>query len=194
MQIVVEGPDNSGKSTLIRVLTYDLRYPVIRSPGPCRDAADFLDRYQEFRKSTRTIFDRHACVSEPIYGIICGRQSFHNNLIIQAFYDDPPIFIYCRGRDLKSHRRRRGVDTAEHLSAVEAHHKEICDAYEEWALMYADIFYDINDHLVPEGRNRFKSLVGSTKYLRQLLKLIIWERENGIIRPCRGHRRVPQKV
>lgn len=195
MNIVVEGPDNSGKSTLIKVLARDLNYKVVPSPGPCRSELDFIERYQHLRRVNNTIFDRHACVSEVIYGPLCGRgEAFINPLVLTAFYNDPPILIYCRGRDLAEHKVRKGVDTPEHLEAVYRNHAAICNRYEEWAKMCADVWYDVRDHLAQPGGNVYQAVASSTVYLRKLIRFIIWERENGIVRPLPGHRRVPPKV
>lgn len=195
MNIVVEGPDNAGKSTLIRVLHKHLGWGVVASRGPCKSQLDFVERYQQFRRSRRMIYDRHSCVSEAIYGPLCDRgYECLNPLVLRAFYADPPIFIYCRGRGFEGHKPRLGIDTPEHLAAVKARYHEIEYWYEKWARCHADIWYDSRDYEPQEGETIFNAVDRGTRYIRRLLRYIIKERENGVIRPCPGHRRVPQEV
>lgn len=154
MRIVVEGPDNSGKTTLIDYLARHLvspetgrRFNVFRNLGPCVDLREYRDRIAAVYHATDTIFDRHTVVSENIYGPICRAIDYGAQDVRPAidFYAQRPIFIYCRGRDLAQHIPNHARDTPEHLAAVAANHGKICAAYDRWALRYAHILYRLGD-------------------------------------------------
>lgn len=73
--VIVEGPDGSGKSTLVRRLSEELSVPV--HPRACTsdngiDPAtlrDWVDR-DLHPSSEGGLYDRHPLISEPIYGPI----------------------------------------------------------------------------------------------------------------------------
>src|ERR1043166_7927791 len=70
--IVIEGMDNSGKSTLARVIADHMGLAIQESEGPPRSADEInerVDRYSSMRDTH--LFVRHPCVSNPIYD--CGR-------------------------------------------------------------------------------------------------------------------------
>lgn len=74
-QIVIDGCDGTGKTNLVNDLMKELDLPVHpRSTpsvgGPPADLDDWVER--EFKRDKPIgIYDRHAVISEPIYGPIC---------------------------------------------------------------------------------------------------------------------------
>lgn len=93
--IVVEGADGSGKSNLVRDLVAALGLPIHpRSTpsvgGPPANLDQWVER--EFRRpKVQGIYDRHALVSEPIYGpIIRGAMP--------GMFNDKTWLETCRGR------------------------------------------------------------------------------------------------
>lgn len=104
--IIVEGPDGSGKTTLIKDLSYRYGLPISpRVVGTDTEAmVDLVDWVEQnvSRGFQYTLFDRHRLISEPIYGPIMGRvsnQPFIStswmNTIMGRFYECSPMFIYC---------------------------------------------------------------------------------------------------
>lgn len=76
--IIVEGPDGSGKDTLIDRLLHDFRIDLIRGPravksstsGPVDNLGDWMiTDFDSWRyRETCNIYNRYPLISEPIYG------------------------------------------------------------------------------------------------------------------------------
>lgn len=72
--IIVEGFDNSGKTTLVRQLSEDCKLLVMnnrRRPKSREDVIDYVDMVIPIANRFPVILDRFAPISEPIYGPIC---------------------------------------------------------------------------------------------------------------------------
>lgn len=145
MNIVVEGPDNSGKSTLVDKLSHVLNMRVLHSDGPVKQQEEMHSRCLAYLNATDTIFDRHCIVSERIYGMMRGHVML-DPVLEGMFYDDQQhLIIYCRNtRGLSSHVMKQH-DTQQHLTLVSSRHKQICDLYDKWALRHAHLMYRIGD-------------------------------------------------
>lgn len=195
MNIVVEGPDASGKTTLIGKLAPLLGLSVVKSEGPCVDIHDFRQRCQQLYSLKNVIFDRHCHVSEPIYGYFAKRYDTVDYSLIALIRRNPPLYIYCRGpATLDRHVADHSKDSPEHLAMIERHHSEIRYSYERWANANAHIWYTIGDERsgapeeTAEERHRRYFL-----YLVSLINHLKWETANGF-RPVQGHHRVPREV
>lgn len=104
--IIVEGPDGSGKSTLIQGLSLRFNIPVeprvVDTNGrPLMDLVEWVEKMNK-RGFTRSIFDRHRLISNPIYAPIHGRTSqkaFLNPAWVAdqtaLLYNQDPYIIYC---------------------------------------------------------------------------------------------------
>lgn len=147
MNIVLEGPDNSGKSTLARYLGERLQRPVIHSEGPDKYPGEIDERVRRYERFENVLFDRHPCVSQAIYGRKrASAQLVHTDLIIR-FYMSRPVFVYCRewqgldGHVVKEH------DTEEHLKSIAENHEWIVRQYERWAIDRAHVWYRVGDNM-----------------------------------------------
>jgi hypothetical protein len=72
--VIVEGMDNSGKTTLVRALSEDCKLLVMnnrRRPKSREDVIDYVDMVIPIANRFPVILDRFAPISEPIYGPIC---------------------------------------------------------------------------------------------------------------------------
>jgi Holliday junction resolvasome RuvABC ATP-dependent DNA helicase subunit len=67
MSIIIEGMDNSGKSTLGEFIGEKLGYYIQDSEGPPINQAEILLRLERYRRMHDTLFIRHPIVSNPIY-------------------------------------------------------------------------------------------------------------------------------
>lgn len=150
--IVVEGVDNSGKSTLItHLITTVLKdWGVQLSEGPPKWPGEQNERVRRYLDlKDKIIFDRHPCVSQLIYGQLRTHSDEIDIELIKQFYARRPLFIYCDGgsRGMSGHRERATVDTASHLAAVNANYKLLLESYRRWAIEHATIWYRIGDDM-----------------------------------------------
>jgi hypothetical protein len=150
MNVIVEGPDNSGKTTLVNYIAARLGLPIIKGEGPPNDHVEWAARFER-DPGGYTLFDRHTAVSEPIYGGILRGVNYAEAYphLINQFYATPRLFIYCRNEtwDLNGHDATHERDTPEHLEALAQHHPAICQAYDKWALERAHVVYRIGDDM-----------------------------------------------
>lgn len=150
MNIIFEGADNSGKSTLAAFIAQRLGRPLIHSGGPPKYPGEMRDRIRNFASLDGVVFDRHPCVSQRMYGRIRKEDSegIDEDMLIE-FYDSRPLFVYCHHRGLSSHQVK-DHETLAHVAAVEAHHLRIAEAYDQWAHNRAQVHYRVGDsmHLI----------------------------------------------
>lgn len=152
MNIVVEGADNSGKSTLISYLHKVLKLPVIVGKGPPRTQQEINQRVLSYLTYDHVIFDRHPAVSNFIYDQFRDQSMPVSQELIQQFYATKPLFIYCRSDDssLEGHQIMAN-ETPEQIELVENHHRHIRLLYDTWALSHATIIYQ-------KGRTRMSDV------------------------------------
>lgn len=144
MNVIVEGPDNSGKSTLVSVLASVFNMPVIHSHGPATDDEQFDVRCKHYLSQHSTIFDRHCIVSEEIYGQARGRVRTKPELK-QIFLHTSKVVIVCRGDGTLQGHVLKAHDSPDHKQLVQVRHRMICEAYDRYALDYAHILYRKGD-------------------------------------------------
>lgn len=106
--LIVEGPDNSGKSTLVRRLAEEAKLLLIankRKPKTKSQIFEFMNLAIPLSHRFPTIFDRWSPISEAVYGpIIRGHSilSFHDEEVARAapiLSGLSPMIIYCRPDD-----------------------------------------------------------------------------------------------
>jgi len=104
--IVVEGPDGSGKTTLIKEI--QTQFPVTVAPRVVsKDAEAMVDLVQWVEENNQkldqgVVYDRHRLISEPIYGPVlrsqteAGFEDIHwMTAQMRLFYAKKPVLIYC---------------------------------------------------------------------------------------------------
>ena len=152
MRVIVEGPDNAGKSTLCSRLAAITGRTLVASGGREVSPEEIIERsLLLLAKPDFVIHDRHCIISQPIYGqAVCPNTPIPDELTDQL-YAQEPLFIYCRARV------ERGMDdhvaterdTAEYVDTVTAHYEDLVWAYDEWALGHAHIIYRIGQPVQP---------------------------------------------
>lgn len=162
--IVIEGMDNSGKSTLAIGMAEYLGLLVQESEGPPKSDEEInarVDKYDEARD--RYLFVRHPCVSNMIYGqvrsegdpVTFGRQSL--------FYERKPILIYCDAGDRGlEHHVIKDHDSPEHLRSITDNYLRLLQLYRLWAAERAHFVYRIGDDM--------EALIATIAFYQEYLK------------------------
>ncbi len=151
--VIVEGGDNTGKTTLIKRLVecYPILVPI-KSPGPNDDLARWIMKELVERRHDRLrIYDRFF-LSEFIYGpIIRGKicyASMHEELIWGVLKQIKPLVILCT---IPIEVARMGFGTREQMDGVYEKLDEILQGYNElpqvltsYGIPYTRYDYTIN--------------------------------------------------
>ncbi len=149
MDIILEGPDNAGKSTLAQILADELNMTVRHSGGPSKYPGEVNHRAQQYNTDMDSfIYDRHPCVSQNLYvaAFQNGGELIEEKHLIN-FYDNAPLIIYCRSLgDLGGHVPSEHADE-EHDKKVAENYDRLCRLYDEWALKNAKLLYRIGDSI-----------------------------------------------
>lgn len=133
MIIILEGPDNAGKSTLGNKLSVDLGIDLVHPGGPPKNIVEVINRCQEqsnvFNMSTAVdvMFDRITCISDQIYR---GRPEFDNVFIAYQNHlrsCKNVIVIYCRPSDDRVKNFDDHVQKDHEDAAVVQHAKDNVD-------------------------------------------------------------------
>jgi len=102
--IIIEGPDNSGKSTLGAYLQKNLQVPLVHSikPDPAWNFSQALEQSIMQLLPQRLIRDRTYAISEYVYGPICRGGSalgpMHQKALENLMHYGH-LIIYCRPPD-----------------------------------------------------------------------------------------------
>lgn len=139
MNLVIEGPDASGKSTLARYLSNALHRPIVHSPGPEKYPGEVNERIREWAKFERVIFDRHPVVSQYIYSHFNGTTPVDERLSFD-FYESRPLIIFCTTRIELPHKEK-AHDSPENLKVITDHADGIKRRYNEWALDHSHMIF-----------------------------------------------------
>ena len=149
MAVVIEGIDNSGKSTLARLIVKKLNYTLVESEGPPKYSGEINHRVARYSSIPSPVFVRHPLVSQPIYGRLRGEKDDIDPDLLVEFYNQGHLFIYCDplDRGLSGHVEKSLVDTARHMRHLNTGYPELLSAYREWAIQRAHILYRIGDDI-----------------------------------------------
>lgn len=147
--IIIEGPDNAGKSTLAAYLSTVFKLPIHHPGGPpaskeeteerCKFALDNHDKF---------IFDRTPFISEPVYCVLRSEDSYiaEAKELYARFESLQPVVIYCRPPDnyvlnMKSHGVK-DYDSPSHIAALMSKQKVLLTIYDNLMKALPNIRYD----------------------------------------------------
>lgn len=145
MNVVLEGPDGGGKSTLAQALSTHLDMRVQEGAGPPKAPGEIEARLRSYLGMTETIFDRHPAVSQPIYASIRGElltEQFATLLL--DFYRTPTVLVYVRSTCVLNHVVKPG-ESEGHIKMLTDRYQELVSAYDDWALRNAHLVWRIGD-------------------------------------------------
>lgn len=140
MFCVVEGPDNSGKSTLASFLARELKTHLVHSGGPGKDKIEFMARVNRLTDyPSPVIFDRFPVISEHVYApVIRNTDTFDGTVHMHRLrlMARNPIIIYCRPpmpilMDLKDHPVKSEHEDADHVARVVRNGLALVQRYDE---------------------------------------------------------------
>jgi len=149
MIIILEGADNSGKSTLAKRLSEVTGLPVVHPGGPPANIAEAVVRCMEqdqlFNLSTELdfIFDRVTCISDRIYR---GKPEYHNifSLYQRAISRAKNVLVvYCNPSEGRLRNFDDHVMQAHEDEAVVKHAKDNIDRI---IAEYSDVMHDLSNH------------------------------------------------
>lgn len=145
MNVIVEGIDNTGKTTLAKAISRDLSIEFMDRTklgrGVPTSFEQVVDRAERYLQEDGVVFDRHTCITQPIYGMLRDDPDLPKALL-DAFYNEDNIIIYarCTGNVLVGHEPSPG-DTEEHLRDIGDNYGALLAAYDKWAIEHAHIIY-----------------------------------------------------
>lgn len=146
--IVIEGMDNSGKSTLGQAMAAYMDLIVQESEGPPLSADEINERVDKYEMMEKRLFVRHPVISNAIYGQVRAEGNPITPGRSMIFYEAKPILIYCDAgqRGLGAHVKK-AHDTEKHLADIEAHYNKLLYLYRQWAAEHAHFVYRIGDDM-----------------------------------------------
>jgi hypothetical protein len=156
VSVVIEGIDNSGKSTLAKYIAQHHLCPnIVESEGPPRYPGEINERISRYFRDQRPnlIYVRHPVVSQPIYNLgRMGKASVSSDevspTLMEEFYRRKPTLIYCDPglRGLEGHQVKAGEDE-DHLASISRNYNYLLLEYRRWALRHAHVIYRIGDDM-----------------------------------------------
>ena len=146
--IVLEGVDNTGKTTLAEQISIRYGLPVQHSGGPCKYPGEINKRLSHFLDMTRVVFDRHVAISQPLYGSIKEpSEEMPSDDLVRRFYRSYPFIIYCDPiSEPDFDRVSSSVETPEHRAMVAKNYNKLLASYRTWAAQRAHVIYRIGDY------------------------------------------------
>lgn len=147
MNVTLEGPDGSGKSTLSKLILE--AFPQLRlqqGMGPPKYPGEMNERIKKYLGMDNTLFDRHPAVSEPIYGRHRETPEEINPQLLVSFYANPGLLIYCSPNPgIPSTHILGDHDTEDHVRLIQEYDMEIRADYRIWAENYAHLHHTLGD-------------------------------------------------
>ena len=143
MNIIIEGPDASGKTTLAKGLSQELPFTLKSGEGIERYPGEIIERIKRYLSMDDMIFDRHPIISQFIYNQFRENGTPIPQELIDKFYSQDNIIIYCYG--IAGPHEPKEYDSEEHLSMINRFEDNIRNAYEEWAPGRAHMRFSVKD-------------------------------------------------
>ena len=142
MNIVFEGPDNSGKSTLVAAVAEEIRWPIKSKEGKPASFGLTVEKIKYYLSLDHLIIDRHPVISQMIFGATVRHDPPVPEALVERFLYQRPLIVYCRclKLGLRGHEASP-TDTTEHLHALNTKYSEIVAAYDRWMAKHANIVY-----------------------------------------------------
>jgi len=129
--IIVEGMDNTGKSTVAKLLGDTFQLPVVDRQGRPERDEQVIEQVMSFLLlDPPAILDRHPLISERVYGLVVRKRDIFEPPLNFSFYlerllRDDPLIVYCRPDLARILNFTKGQ-----MSGVEAHAESLVEFYD----------------------------------------------------------------
>lgn len=145
--IVIEGMDNSGKSTLAAELADYMGLIVQESEGPPLSDEEINERVDKYAAMPNRLFVRHPVISNAIYGLFRPEGNPITPGRAMEFYDNKPILIYCDAQRGYDGHKLKPHDTERHQKLLVENEADLLKQYRLWAAQHAHFVYRIGDDM-----------------------------------------------
>lgn len=96
MNVIIEGTDNAGKSSLIEHLVSRIKFSVVHNTVDLDSASVLAKQAKEISRESNTLYDRSAVISEYIYRMVLGRPAIVKfDILSVKEVCDNAIVIFC---------------------------------------------------------------------------------------------------
>lgn len=151
--IIIEGPDNAGKSTFASKIGLPVRHP---GPAPINDfELNFCLHDQMIAMREPIVLDRVSSISHQVY----NDKWFGSELLWQYINEfikcNKVIFVYCRPPESQlmnfAHHKAKDYDTEEHIKRIIDNQAMFIKRYDEIFSRIPHIVYDFTDTEIPKS-------------------------------------------
>lgn len=165
MNICVEGPDNSGKTSLVEALSEIYERPVVHATKP-EDNIDAWCKYQdEIEDRAQLILDRSQAVSGLIYDTVVRKQlPYFGREHVERLVADTLLIVCLPAKELVL-----GDKSRHQMPGVRENHEAIYDAYHDLfgtgVVSGLTVFiYDWTKHGAVDVMNWIEEMLGGPLY------------------------------
>lgn len=141
--IVLEGPDAAGKSTLAKALHVATGWPIHPKEGKPDTFEATVKKCERYLKLDGYIIDRHPMVSQAIYGQVIRNDPLLPPALIKEFHSQFNLIIYCRciEKGMSVHVVRDGEHAA-HVDRVRDRYSQLVQLYDQFGLVSSHLIYN----------------------------------------------------
>ena len=151
--IIVEGPDGSGKSTLVRSLVSVLGLHPHHTGGPIRSKGEMITRLAGVSQAVEShpagvILDRHPAISDEIYKSVSGDPLAMNQDMLDGYLlDARPLIVFCGLESMSEmwrmiDRTNKPHKPPSHLDQVLRDYKKVVEGYRASELKWKNLLGD----------------------------------------------------
>jgi adenylate kinase family enzyme len=182
MRVILEGPDNAGKTTLANKLR-ELGVEYFHPGGPPKDYSAEVDCMTQQRAKlgvlSNIVMDRVTCISQQVYNHHVGYNEARN-LYLNELLAVHPILIYCRPSTDRLMRKQdftwRDGETEEHKQKIIEGQHLFIGRYDDLMQRTPHIVYNFEDSSAEMVLDALRTAFGGTSdaesahgYLQQLM-------------------------
>lgn len=180
MRLILEGPDNAGKTSLANRLIGACPHIMYHHPGgkptTFQDEVDCITEQLKWLDAGNCIVDRITPISQRVYNPEEGADAFRAKMF-ESYMMMNPVIIYCRPSDDRLMRFQdftwRDGETEEHKQKIITRQHEFIKRYDEIMRYVPNVAYNFDE---PTGEVIFQKAVqafmgepGGLRWFRDLM-------------------------